>query len=164
MRIRTVESWAVDLQLAEPYTIAYETVDSARNVFLRIETSTGIRGYGCAAPDEAVTGETPERVQAVLTEVVEPILKGVDPLRLAKVLETLREPLGGCSSAMAAVDMALHDIMGKAASLPLWRLLGGFRDRIRTSVTLSKKRLKQSKNISHKARAERLYFLQAIQC
>ena len=136
MRIRSVEAWTVDLQLAEPYTIAYETVDSATNVFLMIETSTGLEGYGCAAPDEAVTGETPEGVLAVLTDVVEPILKGIDPLRLAKTLEALREPLTGYSSAMAAVDLALHDILGKAAGLPLWRLLGGFRDRIRTSVTI----------------------------
>jgi L-alanine-DL-glutamate epimerase-like enolase superfamily enzyme len=136
MRIRSVEAWTVDLQLAEPYTIAYETVDSATNVFLKIQTNTGLEGYGCAAPDEAVTGETPESVLAVLTDVVEPILKGIDPLRLAKTLEALREPLTGYSSAMAAVDLALHDMLGKAAGLPLWRLLGGFRDRIRTSVTI----------------------------
>jgi L-alanine-DL-glutamate epimerase-like enolase superfamily enzyme len=136
MRIRSVESWAVDLRLAEPYTIAYETVESATNVFFRLETTSGIRGYGCAAPDQAVTGETPESVLAVLGDVAEPILKGADPLRYVRILTALKEPMGGHSSAMAAVDLALHDILGKVADLPLWRLLGGFRDRIRTSVTI----------------------------
>lgn len=122
--------------MAEPYTIAYETVDSATNVFLRLETTSGLRGYGCAAPDEAVTGESPETVLAILREVAEPILKGADPLRYVRILTALREPMASHSSATAAVDMALHDLLGKVAGLPLWRLLGGFRDRIRTSITI----------------------------
>ena len=39
-------------------------------------------------------------------------------------------------SAMAAVDMALFDIAGKVYNTPVWKLLGGFRDRIKTSVTI----------------------------
>ena len=136
MKIRSVEFQAVDLRLKEPYTIAYETVTSATNVFVRIGTSAGIRGFGCAAPDEAVTGETPDSVLTVLEAVVKPALKGADPLRTTRILEALKGPMAGHSSALAAVDMALHDIMGKAAGLPLWRLLGGFRDRIRTSITI----------------------------
>ena len=136
MRIRDMECWAVDLQLAEPYTIAYETVSSATNVFLRIETNSGLIGYGCAAPDLVVTGETPESVVEALGDLAEPVLRGTDPLRIARILETMREPMKSHSSAMAAVDMALHDLMGKAAGQPLWKLLGGYRDRIRTSITI----------------------------
>ena len=124
------------MRLSEPYTIAYETVDSVTNVFLLIETNSGIVGYGCAAPDKLVTGETSETVLRDLTDIVEPSIKGSDPLRPVMLLERLKPLLKHRPSALAAVDMALFDILGKASNLPLWRLFGGFRDRIRTSVTI----------------------------
>ena len=136
MRITRVDAVPVDMKLAEPYTIAYETIDSAPNVFVRIETDTGLVGWGCAAPDLEVTGESPESVVAAIVDVVEPSVRGSDPLRTAMLLERLRGPLASQPSARAAVDMALHDILGKTAGLPLWKLLGGYRDRIRTSVTI----------------------------
>jgi len=71
-----------------------------------------------------------------MRDVVEPIVRGSDPLRLMMIMERLREPLTDNPSVRAAVDMALHDILGKRAGLPLWKLLGGYRDRIKTSVTI----------------------------
>ena len=124
------------MPLKEAYTIAYETVQSARNVFLRIETDSGVTGFGCAAPDHPVTGETTETVLDAVSDVIEPVLRGSDPLRWALVLETLKRELGDKPSARAAVDMALFDIVGKVAGLPLWKLLGGYRESIPTSVTL----------------------------
>jgi L-alanine-DL-glutamate epimerase-like enolase superfamily enzyme len=136
MKITKVQAWQVSMCLAEPYTIAYETVHETTNVFLRVETNQGITGYGCAAPDQQITGETAGSVLQALNDVVEPSIKGSDPLRPAMLLERLKPPLKGQSSVLAALDMALFDILGKASNLPLWRLLGGFRDRMKTSVTI----------------------------
>ena len=136
MKITAVDVGGVTFKLSEPYTIAYETIDTAHNVFVRIETDGDVVGFGCAAPDEEVTGESSESVVGAIRDIAEPALKGSDPLRLAMIMERLNKPLERHSSARAAVDMALHDILGKKAGIPLWKLLGGFRDRIRTSVTI----------------------------
>jgi L-alanine-DL-glutamate epimerase-like enolase superfamily enzyme len=136
MKITRLEIWPVDMRLAEPYSIAYERVDSTTNVFLRLETNTGIVGYGCAAPDKQVTGETPETVIKICSDVIDAVLKQTDPLRLALIGEKLVPIIRDHPSAVAMVDMALHDILGKVCGLPIYKLLGGFRTRIRTSVTI----------------------------
>jgi L-alanine-DL-glutamate epimerase-like enolase superfamily enzyme len=136
MKIVRVEAWPVDLRLSEPYTIAYETVEKVVNVIMRVETDRGPHGIGCAAPDPAVTGETAESVLEAVPSLVEPALRGSDPLRPAMLLKRLRDHIESAPSVIAATDMALHDILGKVAGMPLWKLFGGFRDRIRTSVTI----------------------------
>lgn len=136
MRITRLEAWPIEMQLAEAYTIAYEGIDSTTNVFIRIETDKGLVGYGCAAPDAQVTGETPEKVLKIYRDVIEPALQRENPLRLAKLSERLQQILPASPSAMAMVDMALHDILGKFAGLPIYLLLGGFRKRMKTSVTI----------------------------
>jgi len=136
MRINRLEFWPVDIPLREPYTIAYETVTRASVVFLRLDTGSGVTGFGCAAPDLEVTGETVQTVLRAAEEEIAPCLKGTDPLRIAFQLEKLREPLRRQPAAMAMVDMALHDILGKQAGLPVYKLLGGFRERMKTSITI----------------------------
>jgi len=136
MRIVAVEAWPVELELEEPYTIAYETVERVTNVFVRLVTDKGPVAYGCAAPDLEVTGETAETVLEGIAEHGEPILRGADPFRRERIHERLRPGLRPQPAAMAALDMALYDLLGKHCGLPLWQLLGGFRSRIKTSITL----------------------------
>lgn len=136
MKITKIEAWRVDMRLTEPYAIAYETVDQASNIFLRIETNTGISGFGCAAPDLQVTGETPEGTIGAAETVIRELIRGSDPLRAAFIMERLKQALSEKPSALAMVDMALYDILGKQTGLPVYKILGGFRDRIKTSVTV----------------------------
>lgn len=136
MKIGTITAWSAKMPLAEPYVISYETIQATVNVFCRIETTAGIYGYGCAAPDLAVTGETAESVLKSCSTIIGPMLKGSDPLRSALLLERLKPPMESQPSALAMVDMALYDILGKVAGLPLSKILGGFRDRMKTSVTI----------------------------
>jgi len=136
MNITHMEIWRLEMPLREPYTIAYETFDHAVNVFVRLETGKGISGYGCASPEEAVTGETPASVVHILDTRARELVIGADPLRYAVILENLRGPLRGHPAAKAAVDMALYDLLGKIAGQPVFKLLGGFRTRFRTSITL----------------------------
>jgi len=136
MKITRVEVWPLELKLSEPYTIAYETIATTTNVVLRVETDRGAVAWGCAAPDLEVTGEAVEDVLAGLREVAEPVLLGADPLRTARLLERCRRGLADRPATLAAVDLALHDLLGKVCGLPLWRVLGGYRERIRTSMTI----------------------------
>ena len=136
MRIAALEAWPVTMQLAEPYTIAYERIDSVTNVFLRVETDQGISGYGCAAPDLQVTGETPESVLQICEDLVKPRLIKSDPLRIARLSEKLMPELEEYPSTAAMVDIALYDILGKVAQMPVYKLLGGFRTRMKTSITI----------------------------
>ena len=136
MKITRVEAWPVTMRLAEAYTTACETVEHATNVFVRVETDRPVIGYGVAAPDEKVTGETAQTTLETINAVVASAVKGSDPLRPTMLLERLKRLLQLQPSALASIDMALCDILGKVSNLPLWRLFGGFRDRIKTSVTI----------------------------
>jgi L-alanine-DL-glutamate epimerase-like enolase superfamily enzyme len=136
MKVTNIETWIVEMPLAVPYTISYEDVNKTTNVFIRIDTDKKINGFGCAAPDFAVTGETVPSVYSIFNEELLLRTKGEDVLRISKLIEKVRPIFEKNPSARAAFDMALHDILGKTANLPLWKLLGGYRSSIKTSVTI----------------------------
>ena len=144
MKIASIETWSHTMRLSNPYTIAYETIDTTINVFVKIATTDGIVGFGCAAPDLEVTGETSESVIKTCDDIIEPMLKGSDPLRYAYQLNKLTEQRKIHPSAVAMIDMALFDIVGKRANLPIYKMLGGFREKMKTSVTIGILPLKET--------------------
>ncbi len=124
MKIKKIDVYRLDMPLAEPYTIAQKTFDHAINIFLEIHTDTGPVGFGVAAPEATVTGETPEYVIEAAESVIAPILLNMDPLRPVAVLEKLKKSLSASPATLAMVDMALYDILGKRAGLSLVPAVG----------------------------------------
>jgi L-alanine-DL-glutamate epimerase-like enolase superfamily enzyme len=133
MKITRLEAWCVRMPLSEPYTIAYESVDSATNIFVRLHTDTPHVGVGCAAPDLYITGET---CDAVLSALERAPVAGLEPTRPAAAHAFLGRELGNAPSTLAALDIAILDLLGKVCGQPLWKLLGGARDSIAAGMTI----------------------------
>ena len=78
----------------------------------------------------------PEVVQTILEQEVKPVLMGKDPAFPRRIRAELWKALeyngvGGVAQfAIAAVDIAVWDILGKTAGLPVYKMLGAYRDRM----------------------------------
>lgn len=136
MKITNVHYERYDLTMRNGYTIAYESIDSAVNFVLRIETSGKHTGIGCAAPDLEVTGEDPDVAEAFIKDQLIPYLKGQEALAYARLIRDVRLLPGAGPSVICMLDNALHDLIAKVAKLPLYKFLGAYRHEIATSVTV----------------------------
>ncbi len=109
------------LELRDTFRITREASDHRDNVLVRLVDRTGAEGLGEAAPSRFYS-QTAASVTQQLADVS--LSDVVDPLFLDDILAPLRVQLQDHSSAMAGIDIALHDLMGKKLGLPLYRLLG----------------------------------------
>ncbi len=109
----------VTLALREPFSISRSTDKTVDSVFIEIEHD-GLIGYGEASPQEHY-GESVESATAFLADAE--ALLWDDPFALDEI-EARLASLSGEHAAKAAIDMALHDLCGKLAGVPVWRLLG----------------------------------------
>jgi L-alanine-DL-glutamate epimerase-like enolase superfamily enzyme len=137
LQITRVELVPIELNLRLPYrTALHEAIDRVSVVFVRAETRQGHVAWGCAAFDPAITGETLEQVTRACRACADRAVE-LSPLNTEYALEQLAPLTEGTPSVLCAFDLILHDLLGLATGLPLHRLLGGYRDRIQTSVTIS---------------------------
>jgi L-Ala-D/L-Glu epimerase / N-acetyl-D-glutamate racemase len=105
------------IELAETFVISRSSQDSADVVYVELEHD-GVTGYGEAAPIERY-GQSADSALAYLEELADEL--GDDPWALEDIESRLPE---GEPAARSAIDAALHDLQGKLAGQPVWRLLG----------------------------------------
>jgi L-alanine-DL-glutamate epimerase-like enolase superfamily enzyme len=109
-----------DLKLKHPFTISRGSRDVSPVVFVQIEHD-GIVGFGEAAPSNRY-GESVETVEAFFAKV--DVRRFVDPFQLESILDYVDGIAADNTSAKAAIDIALHDWIGKKVGLPLYKYWG----------------------------------------
>lgn len=111
----------LDLKLRHTFTIARSSSDYANNVLLRLRDGRH-EGLGEAAP-QRYYGQNQAGCRRTLLKMGA-CLKDADPFDLERVLDGLAKRFPKEPSARAAVDMALHDLIGQRTGLPLWKYWG----------------------------------------
>lgn len=125
MIITSATIHAVRFPLREPFIISYATYPDMPSVIVKLETDSGLTGYGEAVPDEHVTGEYFLSAFEVLKEILIPTVIGENPFNIEKIHGKMDAAIWGNPAAKAAIDIACYDLMGKAAGQPVFNLLGG---------------------------------------
>ncbi|MGE0255331.1 MAG: mandelate racemase/muconate lactonizing enzyme family protein [Alphaproteobacteria bacterium] len=146
MKITAVHAFWVHVPIPEGkrHTSDYGTLASFDATIVRIDTDAGFTGWG-EGKSAVASAANNAGLTAIVNEEFAPLLVGEDPREPARIWEMLYSgtrahyalsrghgfPVlnrrGAHVAAIAAVDMALWDIKGKALDEPVWRLLGGRR-------------------------------------
>jgi len=135
LRIAGAEVFKLSLPLKEVMKIALATPFTADNVLVRLHTEDGVIGWGESSPFSAVMGET-QASDLALAKSLADIVRGRDPFSLPQIVDAMATFSPTSPGITAAFEMALWDICGKVAGLPVFRLLGAARDSFETDQTV----------------------------
>lgn len=156
MQITHCEVIPLELKLARPLTTAAihggppQRLEAVTAIFVRLEIRGGRQAWGCSVVHPLLTGCGPAPAIRLCRELA---ARAVDlhPLNLEYSLAELTAAAQAIAAqshhsgestaeandaALCAFDLAFHDLLALAAGLPLYRLLGGFRSSIQTSITI----------------------------
>lgn len=116
----------VTVAMRGPFVAGHGTVVRRELLLVSLRASDGTLGHGEAAPLTSYDGVS---LAAVAAELVacRPLLQDADGLALSDVVARCAE-VTLLPQALAAIDLALWDLEGRRAGLPVWRLLGGLAD------------------------------------
>jgi L-alanine-DL-glutamate epimerase-like enolase superfamily enzyme len=127
MKITKIECIPVSLKFAKPMKMGGGTAVCADAVVVKIHTDEGITGI-CETGDTSpwYMGESQDSIMYNINNVFGPqVLLGEDPFNIDQIVARMDKAAKVNNQAKAVIDYALHDIMGKALGVPVYKLLGG---------------------------------------
>lgn len=137
MKITAVKLGIISVPLRVPFKTALRSVNSVEDVIVEIHTDTGAIGYGEAPPTGAITGDTTGAIIGALKDHIIKTIVGRDVDDFENLMQAVQKCIVKNSSAKAAVDMALWDLYGQLHNIPVYKMLGGSRNKIITDITIS---------------------------
>ena len=137
MKITQVRLGRISTPLRVPFKTALRTVNSVEDVIVELHTDTGAVGYGEAPPTGVITGDTAGAIIGAIQDHIAPAILGRDLDEFEDLTAAVQKALVHNTSAKAAVDMALWDLLGQKYNAPVYRMLGGARKNIVTDITIS---------------------------
>jgi len=136
VKIERLELRLLELPLVHFFETSFGRVDDKHFILVRAD-GDGASGYGeCVADtDPYYSAETNETAWHIISEFIAPRVLGVELAHPRDVFPALKA-IRGHNMAKAAVEMAAWDLYARQRREPLWRTLGGVRDRIASGVSV----------------------------
>jgi L-alanine-DL-glutamate epimerase-like enolase superfamily enzyme len=140
MRITAIETFPVQVPIHPARAIRSGRGYHRTSPFLllKIHTDAGITGVGEVSCTPVWSGEDNLSAAHFIDQVLAPLLVGEDPGQIERLTMLMHKALFGNFFTKAGIEMALWDILGKEAGLPVYRLLGGaVRELVPTKFSVS---------------------------
>jgi L-alanine-DL-glutamate epimerase-like enolase superfamily enzyme len=137
MRITDIRTIAVEVKLQQTVFDANYTMATKPALLVEVHTDDGVIGIGEAAHFGGPMASTAQ----VIEHELKPYLIGENPSEIERLWELMhrrayKHARGGVViAAISGIDIALWDLRGKTANMPVWRLLGGYRKRVPAYAT-----------------------------
>lgn len=128
MKIKKVHSYMVEIPYKSVYETSHGTTPSGRHVVIKIETESGIIGWGesgIISRTYPFYGDTPETIYTILNSYLAPTIIGMDAMSINSIIDKLEDTIKGNYFAKCAVDHAIYDICGKALNISVAEYIGG---------------------------------------
>lgn len=136
-QITQIELYKLFIPLKKPFIISLGTIMNAENVIVVIRTSKGLTGFGECSPFMTINGENQETC-FVVGQYLAKQLKQKKSLAIKDCMSVMDKTIYGNSSIKSAFDIALHDIAAQNAQEPLYKFLGGKKEKkLITDYTVS---------------------------
>lgn len=130
MQIESIETFPTTMRLVSPIPMSSGVISSTQNVVVKLRTDEGHVGWGEGVEAPALTGQ---RQSDILSDIesLRSVVIGSDPMRRNQLWASMTALAPNATTAIGAVDIAVHDLVGRALGVPIHQLIGGAsRDRV----------------------------------